>query len=144
MVEIFPFDRSNYDDVMTLWQASEGLTLRAVDSRDALTSYLARNSGFSFVAREGGRIVAAVLAGSDGRRGYLQHLAVAPTHRGRGLGRALAERVVEALCAAGISKCHAIVRRDQPRAREFWVHLGWIPRDDVTLMSYTAPGEANA
>ena len=43
MVEIFPFSPSDYDEVMALWQATEGLTLREADSREAVTSYLARN-----------------------------------------------------------------------------------------------------
>lgn len=86
----------------------------------------------------------AVLAGTDGRRGYLQHLAVASTHRGRGLGRALVERVIEALGAVGIAKCHLMVRRDHEPALAFWRHLGWTDRDDVALMSHLDSGSTNA
>jgi ribosomal protein S18 acetylase RimI-like enzyme len=144
MVEIFPFSPSDYDEVMALWEGTEGLTLRESDSRDAITSYLARNPGLSFVARDGGRLVAAVLGGTDGRRGYLQHLAVAPTHRRRGLGRRLAERVLEELAALRIAKCHLFVRREHAAAREFWERSGWMARDDVTLMSHTDSDAANA
>lgn len=144
MVEIFHLSPSDYDEVMALWQATEGLTLRAADSREAVTSYLARNPGLSFVARDGGRLVAAVLAGTDGRRGYLQHLAVAATHRNRGLGSRLAGRVLEGLGALGIAKCHLFVRREHTQAREFWERVGWAARDDVMLMSHTASDAANA
>jgi N-acetylglutamate synthase len=144
MVEIFPFRPSDYEEVMALWQATEGLTLRAADSRDAVTSYLARNPGLSFVARDGGRLVAAVLAGTDGRRGYLQHLAVAPSHRRQGLGSTLAQRVLEGLEALGIAKCHLFVRRERAEAREFWERSGWTARDDVTLMSHTDSHAAKA
>lgn len=144
MVEILPFSPSDYDEVMALWQATEGLTLRAADSRDAVTSYLARNPGLSFVARDSGRLVAAVLAGTDGRRGYLQHLAVTPTHRRQGLGSTLAERVLEGLGALGIAKCHLFVRRERGEAREFWERSGWTTRNDVTLMSHTDSDAANA
>jgi N-acetylglutamate synthase len=51
MVEIFPFSPSDYDEVMA--QATRGLTLREADSRDAVTRYLSRNPGLSFVARDG-------------------------------------------------------------------------------------------
>jgi ribosomal protein S18 acetylase RimI-like enzyme len=113
MVEMFPFSPSDYDEVMALWQATEGLTLRDADSRDAVTRYLARNPRLSFIARDDGRVVGAVLGGTDGRRGYLQHLAVAPTHRGQGLGRSLAARVLEGLGSLGIAKCLLFVRRVQ-------------------------------
>lgn len=37
---------------MAVWQATEGLTLWEVDSREAVLAYVARNPGLSFVARE--------------------------------------------------------------------------------------------
>jgi ribosomal protein S18 acetylase RimI-like enzyme len=123
MTEILPFRPSDYDEVMTLWEATEGLTLREADSRNAIVDYLARNPGLSFVARDGDRLVGAVLAGTDGRRGYLQHLAVAATHRRQGLGTCLATRVLDGLRSLGIAKCHLFVRREHAHAREFWERL---------------------
>ena len=144
MVEIFPFSPSDYDEVMALWQTTEGLTLREADSREAVTSYLARNPRLSFVARDSGRLIGAVLGGTDGRRGYLQHLAVAPTHRRQGLGSSLAGRVLEELGALGVTKCHLFVRREHPEAREFWERSGWTVRDDVTLMPHSDSDATNA
>jgi N-acetylglutamate synthase len=144
MIEISPFDPSDYDEVMALWQVTEGLTLREADSRAAVVHYLAHNPGLSFVARDGGRLIGAVLAGADGRRGYLQHLAVAPTHRRQGVGTNLANRVLEALRAAGLAKCHLFVRSENASARKFWQRLGWTARDDVTLMSHVGSGGADA
>ena len=144
MIEIAPFDLHDYDEVMALWSQTEGLTLRDADSREAITCYLGRNPNLSFVARDQGRLVGAVLAGTDGRRGYLQHLAVAPSHRGQGLGRVLAERAVAALRALGIEKCHLMVRQENAPARAFWERLGWSERGDIILMSRTDSGSANA
>jgi len=129
---------------MALWQRTEGLTLRAADSCEAVLRYLKRNPGSSFVAREQDTLVAAVLGGHDGRRGYLHHLAVAPTHRGRGIGRALAERVLTALGTQGIHKCHLMVRADNADALAFWAHIGWAQRADLVIMSRTDPIAANA
>jgi N-acetylglutamate synthase len=144
MVEILPLEPHDYEEVMALWQATEGLTIRDVDSREAVLAYILRNPGLSFVARDEGVVVGAVLAGTDGRRGYLQHLAVARPHRGQGLGRALAERVIEALSGVGVAKCHLMVRRENEPAKAFWEHLGWTARDDISVMSHADPGAANA
>jgi N-acetylglutamate synthase len=143
-VEVLPFQPQDYEQVMALWQATEGITLREADSRDAILAYVARNPGLSFVARDGDVLAGAVLAGTDGRRGYLQHLAVAPSYRGQGVGRTLAERVVEALSTAGISKCHLMVRQENERAKRFWEHLGWTMREDISLMSHADPTVENA
>lgn len=144
MIEIAPFDLHDYDEVMALWSQTEGLTLRDADSREAITRYLGQNPSLSFVARDQGRLVGAVLVGTDGRRGYLQHLAVAPSHRGQGLGRVLAERAVAALRALGIEKCHLMVRQENAPARAFWERLGWSERGDIILMSHTDSDAANA
>ena len=143
---IAPFAGSDYDDAAALWAASEGVVLRDADSREAIVRYLRRNPGCSFVARAepDGRLVGAVLAGHDGRRGYLQHLAVAPSHRRRGLGRALAERSLAALAAEGIAKCHLMVLDGNERARRFWASAGWSERGDIVLMSITVAGGENA
>ena len=142
-VDVLPFEPGDYEQVMALWRATEGLTLREVDSRDAILAYVGRNPGLSFVARDGDVLAGAVLAGTDGRRGYLQHLAVAPPYRGRGVGRALAERVVEALSAAGIAKCHLMVREGNEAAKAFREHIGWMARDDISVMSHADPGVEN-
>src|SRR6266513_1792367 len=144
MMHFAPFRPSDYDEAMALWQRTEGLTLRAADSREAVLNYLKRNPGFSLVARDHRTLVAAVLGGHDGRRGYLHHLAVAPSHRGLGVGRALAERVLAALGAEGIHKCHLMVRADNTDALAFWAHIGWTQRADLVLMSREDPTAANA
>ncbi len=144
MTDITPFQPSDYEEAIALWQRTEGLTLRSADSCEAVLQYLKRNPGSSFVAREQDTFVAAVLGGHDGRRGYLHHLAVAPTHRGRGIGRALAERVLTALGTQGIHKCHLMVRADNADALAFWAHIGWAQRADLVIMSRTDPIAANA
>ena len=144
MIELREFRSADYEAVRLLWSASEGIVLREVDDREAVERYLERNPGVSFVASDGTRIVGAVLCGTDGRRGYLQHLAVAPEYRRRGIGRRLAERAVAALAERGIAKCHLMVLPANAEARAFWRRLGWVERPDVVVMSHTESGRPNA
>jgi len=143
-IEIRDFTDSDYDAVIALWRGARGVVLRDADGRVPLLAYLARNSGLSFVAIDGQTVVGAVLCGTDGRRGYLQHLAVAPTHQRRGIGRELAVRCVDALAARGIDKCHLMVLTDNTDAGAFWARIGWTERRDIRLMSHTASGVATA
>ena len=92
----------DYDAVIALWRATEGIGLSGADERGAIAAYLARNPGLSMVALHAEALVGAVLCGHDGRRGYIHHLAVVPTERGGGLGRTLAERCLLGLGALGI------------------------------------------
>jgi N-acetylglutamate synthase len=143
-IDIRDFDATDYDAVITLWRSAPGVVIRDVDAREPLTSYIARNAGLSFVAVDGAEIVGAVLCGTDGRRGYLQHLAVAETHRRHGIGRRLAERCVQALSERGIDKCHLMVVSGNRDAAAFWTRIGWADRADVRLMSHTASGRPTA
>jgi ribosomal protein S18 acetylase RimI-like enzyme len=144
MIEIREFAAADYDFVRALWLAAPGVVLRDADAREPIISYIARNQGLSFVALDGERLVGAVLCGTDGRRGYLQHLAVARTHHRRGIGRRLAEQCVAALVDRGIDKCHLMVLTEHSDAAAFWARIGWMDRPDVRVMSHTNSGVPTA
>ena len=124
----------DYDAVIALWRATEGLGLSVADERDAVAAYLARNPGMSFVAIAGPTIVGAVLCGHDGRRGTLHHLAVTPAWRRRGIGRALVDASLAQLTAAGIAKCNLFLYSHNATGREFWRQNGWSAREDLVLV----------
>lgn len=110
---------------LRLWDQAEGVELDLGDGHDELVRYLERNPGCSHVAVADGILVGAVLAGHDGRRGYLYHLAVAQTARGAGLGRLLVERAVAALRQQGIPRALILVVRDNAAGFAFWRRCGW-------------------
>ncbi len=134
-VEIRPMTIADYDQVYALWQACEGVGLSAADEPQAIRAYLERNPGLSAVALDGGRVVGTVLCGHDGRRGYIHHLAVAQSHRRRGIGRALVERILSALMAQGIQKCHLFVFGENRQAIAFWERVGFSQRVELVMMS---------
>ena len=144
LIEIQEFRPAHYDAVIQLWRSAEGVVMRDADERAPLSAYLEQHRGLSFIAMQHGAVVGAVLCGTDGRRGYLQHLAVARSHRRRGIGKSLVDASVRALAARGIDKCHLMVLANNAEAQAFWSRLGWKDRNDVRLMSHTASGKPNA
>ena len=73
----------DYDEVFALWQITSKRALSAADERSQIERYLHRNEGMSQVAVIDGKIVGTVLAGHDGRRGFIHHMAVLPDYRRR-------------------------------------------------------------
>jgi N-acetylglutamate synthase len=125
----------DYDQVVALWEGTEGIGMDDdVDSRAGIGSYLLRNPGLCFAARDGNEVIGAVLCGHDGRRGYLHHLAVATSHRRQGLGKALVEKCITALRAAGINKCNILVFEDNEDGLGFWKADGWSARHDLHFL----------
>ncbi|MEE4136355.1 MAG: GNAT family N-acetyltransferase [Desulforhopalus sp.] len=135
--EITPFSIDSYQDVLTLWRQCEGIGLSDADSSDNIRAYLNRNPEMSFVATADGMVVGSILAGHDGRRGYIHHLAVHPSCRRRGLGRALVAQAICALLSVGIQKAHIFIFNNNAAGIAFWKSVGWNPRDDIAVISKT-------
>ncbi|MEN4041926.1 MAG: GNAT family N-acetyltransferase, partial [Anaerolineaceae bacterium] len=108
-VNIRPMRITDYDQMLDLWKNSEGIGLSRADSYEGVQRFLERNPGTSFVAVDGEQVVATILAGHDGRRGYLHHVAVAEKYRRRGIGEALVEKSLNQFRSLGIQKCHLFV-----------------------------------
>ena len=136
-VQLREMTLADYDEVYTLWAASEGIGLSSADSREAIGAFLQRNPGLAFVAVDGDIIVGAVICGTDGRRGYLHHLAVRSSHKRQGIGRHLAQACLDRLREQGIEKCHIFVYRENHSARQFWESIGWVERVELVLMTKT-------
>jgi len=91
----------------------------------------------SFVATANGVAVGAVLAGHDGRRAYIHHLAVHPDCRRQGIGRRLVQSCLEVLRATGIRKAHIFIFNENSDGIAFWESVGWTPRSDIEVISKT-------
>ncbi len=161
-MEIKELTIKNYEEVVTLWESSKGVGLDSdtdppkgpsrlgveprsdevsfkADTKERIWIYLHRNPGLSFAAFEKGKVIGAVLCGHDGRRGYLHHLTVAETHRNKGTGTALVDKVTSKLRALGIRKCNIFVFADNLAGQEFWERIGWAERTDLKVLSKDIP-----
>ena len=143
MMQYRPMTIADYEETVQLWQNTSGVRLRGTDSQEHIANYLARNPGLSFVATLNHGIVGTLMAGHDGRRGYLQHLAVAAAHRRKGIGTALVDRCVAALAQQGIVKSHISILADNHDGKAFWIALGWQQRTDIETYSFINGGDSN-
>ena len=135
-----PMQAADYPAALALWQNTPGMGLDPqMDSESAIADYLRKNPALSIIAADGQELIGTVLAGTDGRRGYLMHLAVRQEYRRRGIGKALVERSLAALAAAGINKAHVFVFQDNALGAAFWRGLGWQGRDDLLMLSLDLP-----
>jgi putative acetyltransferase len=137
-----PMTIAEFNAVMQLWQATEGVGLSESDSLENITSYLERNPGLSRVAFDGLNLIGAVLCGHDGRRGYLHHLAVAASHRKQGLGKQLVAECLAGLTRLGIPKCNIFLFTDNVAGGAFWQHNGWVKRADLQVLQIPCPADS--
>ena len=136
MITIRPMIIEDYDEVYAMWLITSKRALSSADERGQIERYLKRNEGLSQVAVIDGKIVGTVLAGHDGRRGFIHHMAVLPEYRRRHIGHALAEKAIEKIKSEGIEKTHIFCYRDNETGQKFWRDFGFVKRDDIFDFSY--------
>ena len=125
----------DHKDAIHLWENAPGIGLSNADSERNIFKYLQRNPGMSFVAFDGELMVGAILCGHDGRRGYINHLAVHSQYHMQGIGKNLVDACLDKLKQCGIEKSHILVYADNHKAIDFWQHTGWELRMELVIMS---------
>ncbi len=134
-MEIRSMTIEDYDEIYSMWQITSKRALSEADSRENIERYLLRNKGMSLVALENGRIIGTVLAGHDGRRGFIHHMAVLPEYRRKHIGNALATEAIKKIAEDGIDKTHIFCYRDNLTGQGFWTSLGFKKRGDLFVYS---------
>lgn len=137
MVHIRKMTLDDYESVYALWLSCPGMGLNNVDeSREGVGRYLARNPETCFVALEAEQIVGVILAGHDGRRGYIYHTAVSPSRQKRGIGTLLVDAALDALRGEGITKTALVAFARNENGNAFWEKMGFNVRDDLVYRNH--------
>ena len=122
----------DYDEIYALWLSCKGMGLNDTDdTREGIERFLKRNPDTNFVAEEDGRIVSVIMAGNDGRRGYIYHTAVREECRGKGIATELVNAVIESFKQIGISKTALVVFGRNEAGNAFWEKMGFTLRTDI-------------
>lgn len=123
---------ADYDKVYALWLSCKGMGLNNLDdSREGIGRFLKRNPETCFVAEDGRGLVGVIIAGNDGRRGYIYHIAVDPGFRRKGIAKALVNAALEALHDLGINKTALVVFDRNSDGNAFWESMGFTEREDL-------------
>jgi ribosomal protein S18 acetylase RimI-like enzyme len=115
--------------IIRLWQAC-GLTRPWNDPRKDIARKLTVQREWFLVGELDGRVVASVMAGYDGHRGWLNYLSVDPECRKRGYGKALVQAAESRFIESGCPKINLQIRGDNFQVQGFYRTLGYA-RDDV-------------
>lgn len=133
-IKIREFKSSDWQVAWDLW----GQELKDKDEswqKEKVEAFLLRNPDLSLVAVVDGELVATVLCGYDGRRGYIYNLAVKDGFKRRGIGTALIKLAITNLKKVGANKVHLMVLVENQCASKFYHKLGFSSDQDIELMS---------
>jgi ribosomal protein S18 acetylase RimI-like enzyme len=131
-VTIREFAVTDYDRVIEIW--AEGrlpLKPNGRDSRANIEKQLARPNVLFLVAEEGGRVIGTVLATHDGRKGWINRLAVDASWRKKGIGRRLVLEAERRLAAAGMEIFACLIEDDNTVSMAVFETLGYKKHPEI-------------
>ena len=131
-MQVRPFLDSDEAAVIALWEAA-GLTRSWNDPRKDIERKRSMQREWFLVGTEDGAVVASIMIGYDGHRGWINYLAVAPQHRKKGHARALMREAERLLEAAGCPKINLQIRTSNASVIEFYKAIGYAQDDVVSF-----------
>ena len=130
-MQVRAFTPADTEAVVELWQDCE-LTRPWNDPHKDIARKLSVSPDLFWLGCDAdGRIIASIMVGYDGHRGWINYLAVHPEHQRRGHARQLMQRAEQVLSELGCPKLNLQVRTGNEAVLAFYERLGYA--DDRTL-----------
>jgi len=139
-LQIRSFETADEPSVVQLWKDA-GLTVPWNDPHRDIQRKLAVQSDLLLVGSIDGKIVASVMAGYDGHRGWVYYLAVQPDLQRGGIGRQMMEEAEARLKSLGCPKIDLMVRSSNTQVIEFYKSIGYKIVDVVTMGKRLEPDD---
>jgi len=126
------FQPEDEEAVIALWQRCE-LVRPSNDPKKDIQRKLKVRPDLFLVGLLESKIIASVMAGYEGHRGWLNYVAVDPKYQRRGLARKIMAEAERLLREAGCPKINLQVRSSNRAAMEFYRRVGYAPDDVISL-----------
>ena len=139
-MHIRPYREPDEEAVVALWNVC-GLVRPWNDPHKDIARKLTVQRELFLIGEVDGRLVATVMAGFEGHRGWVNYLAVAPGLRGRGYAARLMQRVEEDLLAVGCPKISLLVRAGNTEVLAFYSKLGYAADEAIPLGKRLIPDQ---
>jgi ribosomal protein S18 acetylase RimI-like enzyme len=131
-MHIRPFDPADEETVVSLWRRCDLIRPWNDPHKDIHRKLRVRPDMF-LVGEVEGRVVATVMAGYEGHRGWMNYLAVDPLHRRKGFARGMVMAAETLLRESGCPKVNLQVRSSNSEVIAFYRRLGYSPDDVVSM-----------
>jgi len=132
-LEIRPYQAKDHDQVVELWSMVFADDPPWNDPDGMIRRKLTVQPELFFVALLDDQVVGAVMAGFDGVRGWIHHLAVHDAHRRQGIASALMRAAENGLAAIGCPKVNLQVRATNREVIDFYRTLGYEVEERASL-----------
>ena len=131
-VIIRPMRINEYDTLTRVWDKA-GLPYRPKgrDSRENIAREMQQKSGFILIAEFNGEMIGSVFGTSDGRKGWINRLAVLPEYQRQGIGHILVREAEKRFDDAGIEIIACLIEDWNAVSLQAFECMGYVRHDDI-------------
>ena len=131
-MKIRPFDIDDQAAVIELWKACQ-LVVPWNDPAKDIARKLKVDADLFLVGEYDGEIIATVMGGYEGHRGWINYLAVSPQHQHKGYARKIVGHVEKLIQARGCPKINLMIRATNTEAEAFYKSIGYVVETSIAL-----------
>ncbi len=131
-MKIRMFKNTDKSRIIELWNLC-GLVVPWNDPSKDIDIKVANDTELFLVLEQEGEIIASVMGGYEGHRGWANYLAVDPLFQGGGAGKALMNTLETKLKEKGCPKINLQVRSTNEEVIAFYKHLGYGVDQSVSM-----------
>ena len=133
---IRPLVQEDYDDMVTLWEESDlSYRPKGRDSKELLQKQIEENPDLYLGAFINDKLIGCILATFDGRKGWINRLAVSPEYRKRGIGQQLIDAAEKALKKRGATVIGVLIFDTNTASLNLFEKMGYTIHDNIQYVS---------
>ena len=126
----------DYDEMIKLWRRSSlPLKTKGRDRRREIKRQMNSNPELFLGAFERNALVGTVVGSYDGRKGWINRLAVDPDRRRQGIGQTLIARIEKSLREKGTRIIAALVEESNLKSISLFEKLGYVTDKGILYLS---------
>lgn len=128
--------KKDYPKMVQIWK-SAGLPFKPKgrESRESIYKQIDANPDFFLGAEEDGELVGIIIASSEGRKGWLNRIAVIPEKRGKGIAKTLTTEAEKVLKKRGIKIIGLLIHKNNKSSINLAKTMGYIASPDILYLT---------
>lgn len=139
-MHIRPMKDDELETVVDLWKACN-LTKPHNNPHDDIALARAKPSSEILVGLAQDKIIASVMVGHDGHRGWVYYVSASPEVRHQGIGKQIMEAAEGWLRDQGIWKLNLMIRTDNVQVQNFYSSIGYDSEDRAVMAKWLDPAK---
>ncbi len=126
----------DYEKMAEIWKRSSlPFKSKGRDSKASIKKQIKETPDLILGAEENDELVGVIVASTEGRKGWLNRIAVVPEKRGKGIAKALIRRAEEALRERGIKIIGLLIHKSNSTSIKLAKSLGYIPAPEILYLT---------